>query len=78
MNLPSLLFKYLRDSIKDTRNHMNPKNYIHMGRLISDDLIESGMVDHLISINMMEDVTVDVGKPLNARNLKRMGSLTKS
>lgn len=52
---------------------MKPKNYIPLGRLISNVLIESGMVDHLISINMMEDITVDVGKPLNARNLRSMG-----
>ncbi|XP_050885576.1 uncharacterized protein LOC127091084 [Lathyrus oleraceus] len=72
LNLPSLLFKYLRDSVRDTRNHMKPRNYIPLGRLISDVLMEIGMVDHLIFINMMEDVTVDVGKPLNARNMKSM------
>lgn len=52
---------------------MKPINYIPMGRLVSDALIESGMVNHMISINMMEDVTVDIGKPLNAKNLKSMG-----
>ena len=52
---------------------MKPKTYIPLGRLISDVLIESGMVDHLISINMMEDLTVDVGKPLKDINLKSMG-----
>lgn len=40
-------------------------------------LIECGMVEHLISINMMEDVTVDVGKPLNAKNLKSMRIIDK-
>lgn len=73
LNQPILLFKYLRDSVRDTRNHMKPINYIPMGRLVSDALIESGMVNHMISINMMEDVTVDIGKPLNAKNLKSMG-----
>lgn len=73
LNLPSLLFKYLRDSVRDTRNNMKPRKYIPLGRLISDVLIESGLVDHLISLNMMEDVTVDVGKPLNRRNLKSIG-----
>lgn len=71
--LPTLLFKYLMDSVRDIRNHMKPRNYIPLGRLISDVLIESGLVDHLISYNLMEDVTVDIGKPLNARNLKSMG-----
>lgn len=77
LNLPSLLFKYMRDSVRDTRNNMKPINYIPLRRLISDVLIESGMVDHLISINMMEDVTVDVGKPLNAKKLKSMGIIDK-
>lgn len=56
---------------------MKPRNYIPLGRLISDVLIESGMEDHLISINMMEDVIVDVGKPMNAKNLKSMGIIDK-
>lgn len=77
LNLPSLLSKYLRGSVRDTRNNMKPRNYIPMGRLISDVLIESGLVDHLISLNQMEDVTMDVEKPLNGRNLKSMGLIDK-
>lgn len=73
LNLPALLFKYLRDSLRDTRNHMKPRNYIPLRRIISDVLIESGLVDHLISHNLMEDVTIDTDKPLNSRNLKSMG-----
>ncbi|XP_050896337.1 uncharacterized protein LOC127103091 [Lathyrus oleraceus] len=73
LNLPALLFKYLRDSVKDTRNNMKTRNYIPLGRIISDVLIESGLVDHLIHHNLMEDVTVDIGRPLNARNLKSIG-----
>lgn len=75
--LPSLLFKYLRDLVIDTKNNMKPKNYIPLGRLILDVLIESGLVDHLISLNLMKDVTVDVGKPLNGRNLKSIGLVDK-
>lgn len=56
---------------------MNPRNYIPLGKLIFDILIESGLVDHLISLNLMEDVTVDVGKPLNERNLKSLGLIDK-
>lgn len=56
---------------------MKPKNYIPLGRLIYDVLIESGLVYHLISLNMMKDVTVDMGKPLNAKNLKNMGLIDK-
>lgn len=62
---------------RDTINNMKPGNYIPLGRLISAVLIESGLVDHLISLNLMEDVTVDVGKPLNTKNLKSMGLIDK-
>lgn len=51
---------------------MKPRTYIPLGRLIFDVLIESGLVDHLIHHNLMEDVTVDTGRPLNSRNLKSM------
>lgn len=77
LNLPYLLFKYLRDSVRDTRSNMKPRNYIPLGRLILDVLIESGLVDHLISLNLMEDIIMDVGKPLNGRNLKSMGLIDK-
>lgn len=77
LNLPFLLLKYLRDSIRDTRNNMKPRNYIPLGRLISNVLVENGLVDHLISLNLMECVTVDVGKPHNGRNLKSMGLIDK-
>ncbi|XP_050916493.1 uncharacterized protein LOC127131621 [Lathyrus oleraceus] len=71
--LPALLFKYLRDSVKDTRNNMKTRNYIPLGRLISDVLIGSGLVEHLIQLRLMEDVMIDTGRPPNARNLKSMG-----
>lgn len=48
-----------------------------MGRLISDVLIKNGLVDHLIHLNLMEDVTVDIWNPLNGRNLKIMGLIEK-
>ncbi|XP_050890610.1 uncharacterized protein LOC127096027 [Lathyrus oleraceus] len=52
---------------------MKPGTYIPLGRLISDFLIENGLVDHLIRHNLMEDVIVDTRRPLNAQNLKSMG-----
>ncbi|KAI5430207.1 hypothetical protein KIW84_034689 [Lathyrus oleraceus] len=71
--LPALLLKYLRDLVKDTRNILKTRNYIPLGRLISDVLIEGGLVDHLIQLRLMEDVTIDTRRPLNAWNLKSMG-----
>ncbi|XP_050895316.1 uncharacterized protein LOC127101934 [Lathyrus oleraceus] len=56
---------------------MKTRNYIPLGRLISYVMIENGLVDHLIHHNLMEDVTVDTRRPLNARNLKSMGIIEK-
>ncbi|KAI5387729.1 hypothetical protein KIW84_073720 [Lathyrus oleraceus] len=75
--LPALLFKYLRDSVRETRNNMKPKTYIPLGRLLSDVLIENGLVDHLEKNKLMEDLAIDTGRPLNSRNLKSMGILKK-
>ncbi|KAI5384283.1 hypothetical protein KIW84_071335 [Lathyrus oleraceus] len=75
--LPALLFRYLRDSVRETRNNMKPRTYIPLGRLLSDVLIENGLVDHLEKNKLMEDLAIDTGKPLNARNLKSMGILKK-
>lgn len=74
LNLPALLFKYLRDSIRDTRNNMKPRTYIPLGRLISNVLIESGLVDHLIRHNLMEDVIVDTGRPLKFKISEKHGN----
>jgi hypothetical protein len=75
--LPALLFKYLRDSVRETRNNMKPRTYIPLGRLLSDVLIENGLVDHLVKHKLMEDLAIETGRPLNSRNLKSMGILEK-
>ncbi|KAI5396791.1 hypothetical protein KIW84_062858 [Lathyrus oleraceus] len=77
INLPALLFRYLRDSVRETRNNMKPRSYIPLGRLLSDVFIEHGLVDELEKTKLMDDLAIDVGKPLNARNLKSMGIIKK-
>ncbi|KAI5402748.1 hypothetical protein KIW84_050378 [Lathyrus oleraceus] len=73
INLPVLLFRYLRDSVRETRNNMKPRSYIPLGRLLSDIFIEHGLVDALEKTRCMDDLAIDVGKPLNAKNLRSMG-----
>ncbi|KAI5418243.1 hypothetical protein KIW84_042751 [Lathyrus oleraceus] len=75
--LPALLFRYLRDSVRETRNNMKPRTYIPLGRLLSDVFIENGLVDHLEKNKLMEDLAIDTRRPLNSRNLKSMGILKK-
>ena len=57
--LPALLFRYLRDSVRETRNNMKPRSYIPLGRLLSDVFIENGLVDHLEKAKLMEDLAID-------------------
>ncbi|KAI5429355.1 hypothetical protein KIW84_034094 [Lathyrus oleraceus] len=75
--LPALLFRYLRDSVRETRNNMKLRSYIPLGRLLSDVFIENGLVDHLEKAKLMQDLVIDTGRPLNARNLKSMGIIKK-
>ncbi|KAI5409756.1 hypothetical protein KIW84_055275 [Lathyrus oleraceus] len=75
--LPALLFRYLRDFVRETRNNMKPRTYIPLGRLLSDVFIENWLVDHLEKNKLMEDLAIDTGRPLNSRNLKSMGILKK-
>ena len=49
LGLPSLLFKFMRDSIRESRTGGSSKKsrrkFIPNDRLISDILVESGLVD---------------------------------
>lgn len=73
IHLPSILFNYLRNSIIEIRNSetgKSKKDYIPLGRLLSDFLIENGFKDHLTKLNLLEDIVVEIGKPSNGNNLK--------
>src|ERR1044072_8539168 len=76
--LPSLLFYYLRDMVQKTRTTTNEGkkvvSYIPFGRLISDILVENGLVKFLEEeAEYTQDLTASVGDVLDARNLKKMG-----
>src|ERR1044072_6792025 len=76
--LPSLLFQYLRDMVQKTRTTGNEEkkvvSYIPFGRLISDILVENGLVKFLEEeAEYTRDLTASVGDVLDARNLKKMG-----
>ena len=48
-------------------------HYIPFGRLISDILVESGLVDALRDAQCTEDLVASAGDVLDAKNLKKMG-----
>lgn len=66
LGLPSLLFKLIRDSIRESRiggsSRKARSKFIHNGRLISDILVESGVVDDLLVSGLTEELVKDDGK----------------
>lgn len=53
INLPSIIFKYMRKLVKNTRdNDAKIKKLIHMGGLISGVLIESKLVETLQNLDL--------------------------
>lgn len=77
MNLPSILFKYLREMVKQTING-SPKlrKWIPLGRLISDILFESKFVQALMGVGMTKEVKFEIGKKFNGRNMKNIFLIT--
>ena len=68
-----LLFNHLRTSVKETREEERTKrDWIPFGRLISDILTENRLIEHLTEAQEVSSIEPTVGKPLNAKNLKKM------
>lgn len=76
MGLTSLLFKFIRVSIKESRtggsSNKAMSKFIINGRLISDILVESGLVDDLLVSGLIEELVKDAGKVVWGKNLKSM------
>lgn len=60
LGLPSILFKFMRDSIRESRTHGSSKKtkskFIPNDRLISDILVENGLVDDLLVGALTEEL----------------------
>lgn len=57
VNLSALLFQYLRDMVKETRDgSKNMRNWIPLGRLISNILMESKLIDSLTEAQMTKEL----------------------
>lgn len=81
MCLPSIMFYYLRDSVRKTRTTADESkkvpNYISFGSLLSDIFVESGLVKFLEEAQLTLDLKVIAGDVVNVRNLKNMGVFNK-
>lgn len=77
MNLPSILFKYLRELVGETRDGSpKPRKWIPLGILIFDILFESKLVQTMMEVGLTKEVEIDVGMTFDGRNLKNMSLIT--
>src|ERR1044072_2432264 len=73
--LPHILFQFLKDAVFNSRTSSGKKKVstnIPFGRLISDILEASRLVDSLREASITEDLAANVGAILDAKNLKNM------
>jgi hypothetical protein len=81
ISLPFVIFHYLKEIISKSRTTglregKKPPMYIPFGRLISDILVESGLVEDLIQAQCTEDLKETTREVLDARNMKKIGAIT--
>lgn len=77
MNLPSIISKYLREMVKETRNEAaKMRNSIPVSRLISDILFDRKLVQKHMDIGMTKEVDFVIGKNFNSHTLKNMSLIT--
>ncbi|XP_058784253.1 uncharacterized protein LOC131659026 [Vicia villosa] len=78
VDLPHIMFHHLRTHVKESREAERlkypkiKKNTIPMGRLISDILNESGLIDVLKEAGSVKDLITVSGSTLTAHTLRRM------
>lgn len=73
VNLHALLFQHLRDTVRYTRDSSKrTEGYISMGRLISNILMESQLIDSLTDDHFSKGMQPLAGRMLNAKDLKNM------
>src|ERR1044072_6790516 len=75
--LPAILFLHMKDSIRKSRTTAYEASkiikYIPFGRLISDILVENGLVRFLRDeVRFPVDLTASIGDTLSGKNLKKM------
>lgn len=81
LGLPSLLFKFINSSIRESitggSSNKARSKFISNVRLFSDVLVESGMMDDLLVSGLTKELVKDVGKVFWGKNLKSMGLISK-
>ncbi|XP_058782227.1 uncharacterized protein LOC131656544 [Vicia villosa] len=79
VDLPFIIFNYMWHHVKDSRDESrkkNPKykrNIIPFGRIITDLLVQTKIVEDLEKAGIIKDPYTIIGSTMNARTLKKMG-----
>lgn len=77
MNFPAIVFKYLGELVKETRNDgTKSRKWIPLGSLIFDVLVESNLVETMQELNMTKEIVIDVGKVFNGIPMKNMSLIS--
>ncbi|XP_058782158.1 uncharacterized protein LOC131656459 [Vicia villosa] len=78
VDLPYILFIHVWNHVRDSREQARLKtpkirrNIIPFGRLISDILVETGLIDDLVNAGIVKDLYATCGSTINAHTLKKM------
>ncbi|XP_058726436.1 uncharacterized protein LOC131597781 [Vicia villosa] len=73
VHLPHSLFSHLKISVNEIREEVKTKrDWIPLGRLISDILIEHRLIEHLTETQQTDVLEAIAGKSFNTKNLKKM------
>lgn len=76
VELLAILFKFLKDSIRETRTGSTSKKrrFIPNERLISDILVENGLVDDLLVSGLTNELVKNAEKDLLGEESQEHGS----
>ncbi|XP_050876630.1 uncharacterized protein LOC127080344 [Lathyrus oleraceus] len=78
--LLSLLFKFMRDSIRKSRtgglSKKSKRKFVPISILIFDIVVEIGLMDDLLVNGLIEELVKDDGKVFWGKNLKSMGLIS--
>lgn len=81
LGLPSILFNFMRDSIRESwtggSSKKNKSKFIPNGKLISDIFVENSLADDLLVSGLTDELVKDARKNFWVKNLKRMGLISK-
>ena len=72
INLPHILFNHLKTIVKEKREEEKSKrDWIPLGRLISDILTENKLIEHLSESHQVSELETCIGKTLKPKTSKR-------